>query len=119
MRNYTTGTNDFLAGTCARTRTLAFRTRSQRPAFKSNPGLSHALSKASVRVPAETDSQLLKLFTMFYVYTVPFCLAPSVGIMTPFVALFLAAGYFGLDQLGAELECTAVRTRTPVSAARP
>lgn len=50
-------------------------------------------------------SQLLKIFTMFFVYTVPFVLAPRVGLFTPFVSLFLAAGYFGLDQVGAELEC--------------
>ena len=50
-------------------------------------------------------SQLLKIFSMFFVYSAPFVLAPTVGIFTPFVSLFLAAGYFGLDQLGAELEC--------------
>ena len=49
-------------------------------------------------------SQLLKIFSLFFVFTVPFVLAPTVGILTPFVTLFLAMGYFGLDQVGAELE---------------
>ena len=30
---------------------------------------------------------------------VPFVMAPSVGIYTPFITVFLAAGYFGLDQV--------------------
>ena len=42
---------------------------------------------------------------MFFVFTVPFVLAPGCGLWTPFVALFLAAGYFGLDRVGAELQC--------------
>jgi predicted membrane chloride channel (bestrophin family) len=50
-------------------------------------------------------SQLLKLFSLFYVFSVPFVLAPDVGFLTPFITVFLAMGYFGLDQLGAELEC--------------
>ena len=49
-------------------------------------------------------SQLLKIFSLFFVFSVPFVLAPTVGIFTPFVTLFLGMGYFGLDQVGAELE---------------
>ena len=49
-------------------------------------------------------SQLLKIFSLFFVFSVPFVLAPTVGIFTPFVTFFLAMGYFGLDQVGAELE---------------
>ena len=81
-------------------------------------------------------SQLLKIFSMFFVFSVrsgatheapnpsacraqwcssahatapcvrqvPFAMAPTVGIFTPFISVFLAAGYFGLDQAGAELE---------------
>ena len=49
-------------------------------------------------------SQLLKIFIIFFVFTVPFVLAPLVGALTPVLTLFLAAGYFGLDQVGAELE---------------
>ena len=49
--------------------------------------------------------QLLKIFTLFFVFSVPFVLAPTVGLFTPWISLFLAAGYFGLDHVGAELEC--------------
>ncbi len=49
--------------------------------------------------------QLLKIFSLFFVFSVPFVLAPTVGLFTPWISLFLAAGYFGLDHVGAELEC--------------
>ena len=45
-------------------------------------------------------AQLLKIFSIFFVFTVPFTMAPAVGLFTPFVTLFLAMGYFGLDQVG-------------------
>ena len=48
--------------------------------------------------------QLLKVFEVFFVFTLPFVLAPHLGNWTPIVALFTAIGFFGLDQVGVELE---------------
>jgi hypothetical protein len=64
-----------------------------------------AMNKVDKMVLPLPYSQLLKLFSIFYVFSVPFVLAPDVGFLTPFITVFLAMGYFGLDQLGAELEC--------------
>ena len=48
--------------------------------------------------------QLLKIFQIFFVFTLPFVLAPQLGLWTPIVAAFTAIGFFGLDQVGVELE---------------
>lgn len=48
--------------------------------------------------------QLLKVFEIFFVFTLPFVLAHQIGRWTPVVALFTAIGFFGLDQVGCELE---------------
>ena len=40
-------------------------------------------------------------------------MAPTVGIYTPFLTIFLAAGYFGLDQV---LPCKPMLTRAHVHA---
>ena len=37
-------------------------------------------------------------------FTLPFVLAPQLGLWTPIVAAFTAIGFFGLDQVGVELE---------------
>lgn len=48
--------------------------------------------------------QLLKIFQIFFVFTLPFVIAPLTGHWTPVLALFTAIGFFGLDQVGVELE---------------
>ena len=48
--------------------------------------------------------QLLKIFQIFFVFTLPFVIAPVVGVWTPVVAVLCAVGFFGLDQVGVELE---------------
>ena len=48
--------------------------------------------------------QLLKIFEIFFVFTLPFVLAHQIGHWTPVVACFTAVGFFGLDQVGVELE---------------
>ena len=47
---------------------------------------------------------MLKIFQIFFVFTLPFVLAPQLGLWTPIVAAFTAIGFFGLDQVGVELE---------------
>ena len=48
--------------------------------------------------------QLLKLFLIFFVFTLPFVVAPELGPWTPVITAFTAMGFFGLDQVGVELE---------------
>ena len=44
-------------------------------------------------------AELLKIFQLFFVFTLPIVLAPHLGIWTPVVACFTAIGFFGLDQV--------------------
>ena len=45
------------------------------------------------------------MFLLFFVFTLPFVIAPSLGaVWTPFIAALTALGFFGLDQVGAMLE---------------
>ena len=44
-------------------------------------------------------AQLLKIFSIFFVFTLPFVVAPHIGMWTPIFAFFS-----GLDQVGSELE---------------
>lgn len=48
--------------------------------------------------------QLLKMFELFFVFTLPFVLAPALAGWTPVVAAMTAIGFFGLDQVGIEME---------------
>lgn len=49
--------------------------------------------------------QLLKIFEMFFVFTLPFPLVASTGVWTIAIAGMCAVGVFGLDSVAAELEC--------------
>jgi hypothetical protein len=49
-------------------------------------------------------AQLLKYFLCFFIFSLPFVIAPAVGPWTPPVSIFAALGYFGLDSIGSELE---------------
>ena len=49
-------------------------------------------------------AQLLKIFEVFFVFTLPFVIASHTLIWTPIVAGFAAVGFFGIDAVGAELE---------------
>jgi len=49
-------------------------------------------------------AQLLKIFSYSIVFTLPWILAPRIKMWTPLVCLLAAIGFFGLDQVGAELE---------------
>ena len=44
-------------------------------------------------------SQLLKLFSLFYVFSVPFVLAPEVGFLTPFITVFLKMGWKNMQKM--------------------
>jgi putative membrane protein len=49
--------------------------------------------------------QLLKVFLLFYVFSAPFELAPDLGLFwNPIISALAAVAFYGLDQLGAELE---------------
>jgi len=48
--------------------------------------------------------QLLKIFTIFFCFTLPFVLSVKLAAWTPIVCLFTSMGFFGLDQVGAKLE---------------
>jgi hypothetical protein len=50
-------------------------------------------------------AQLLKIVMLSFVFTVPFVLAPTCGIFTPFVSMCLTLGYVGLDCVALGLEC--------------
>merc|ERR1712216_681452 len=48
--------------------------------------------------------QLLKIFEIFFVFTLPFAIAPTIGAWIIPISIFTAAGFFGLDQVGVQLE---------------
>ena len=49
-------------------------------------------------------AQLLKIFELFFVFTLPFVIASHTEVWTPIVSGFAAIGFFGIDAVGAELE---------------
>ena len=49
-------------------------------------------------------AQLLKVLMLVYISTLPFVLVHEMGWGTPVVAAVVATAFFGLDQVGAELE---------------
>lgn len=48
--------------------------------------------------------QLLKIFLFFWVYSLPLVIVGECGEFTPYIMALIATAFFGLDQLGAELE---------------
>ena len=49
-------------------------------------------------------SQLIKIFNAMWVFSLPFVIVAECGVFTPFVMSLIAVAFFGLDQVGAELE---------------
>ena len=49
--------------------------------------------------------QLLKLFMLFFVYSLPFVIAVHAGPWTPCITVIAAMGYFGLDEVAKQIEC--------------
>jgi len=49
-------------------------------------------------------AQLLKVFLLAWVFSLPFVIVEECGLLTPFVMALIAIAFFGLDQVGAELE---------------
>jgi putative membrane protein len=49
-------------------------------------------------------SQLIKIFNASWVFSLPFVIVNECGVLTPFVMSLIALAFFGLDQIGAELE---------------
>ena len=54
--------------------------------------------------PGRADCQLLKVFLLAWVFSLPFVIVEECGYFTPFVMALIAIAFFGLDQVGAELE---------------
>jgi len=48
--------------------------------------------------------QLLKIIMILWVYSLPFVIAADVGLFLPVIMGLTSMAFFGLDQLGAELE---------------
>jgi putative membrane protein len=46
----------------------------------------------------------IKFFVLAYVFTVPFVLLPTTGLLTPFAALLVAYAMFGVEEIGLEIE---------------
>ena len=62
------------------------------------------IDKVNTMVLPLPYEQLLKIFTLFYVFTLPFAIAPSIGSWTIPIAIIAAIGFFGLDSVGSEME---------------
>ena len=62
------------------------------------------IDKVNTMVLPLPYEQLLKIFTLFYVFTLPFAIAPSIGPWTIPIAIIAAIGFFGLDSVGSEME---------------
>ena len=56
--------------------------------------------------------QLLKIFQIFFVFTLPFVLALQLGLWTPIVAAFTAIGFFGPIRLASSSRVRSASTTT-------
>ena len=46
----------------------------------------------------------IKAFLALFVFSAPFALADTMGVMTPVAAFFIAYGMFGIEEIGVEIE---------------
>ena len=49
-------------------------------------------------------AQVVKFCNLFFCFLIPFALAPVVGWWTPAFSFYCALGFFGVEQIGTELE---------------
>ena len=59
---------------------------------------------ATDTLPSPLYCQLLKIFEIFFVFSLPFVIAHHLHYWTPVVSVLMSIGFFGLDQVGVELE---------------
>ena len=64
----------------------------------------HGIDKVDTMVLPFPYAQLLKLFMLVYCFTLPLVVADKLLMWTPVVCTLTSMGFFGLDQVGAELE---------------
>ena len=68
------------------------------------PPSLHSSFALGLAPPGRADCQLLKVFLLAWVFSLPFVIVEECGYFTPFVMALIAIAFFGLDQVGAELE---------------